>query len=132
MKRNAHLILLFALAMLAACSPPVSRTAASPLGAPAAATPIPTTYAYGKEVTAKYTIRGGPFGITAGFGSLWVTGRRAHQLYRVDPASGEIRASIPVGLAPGPVIAAADSLWVGNFGTNPGEQSIARVDPQKE
>jgi streptogramin lyase len=71
--------------------------------------------------------------IAAGAGSLWVTDTRTGILERVDPASGEVVARVPVGM---PVQMAgqvntfgvaygAESVWV----AAQREQLVARIDP---
>jgi YVTN family beta-propeller protein len=70
--------------------------------------------------------------VAAGFGSLWVTNARLHQLARLDLASGRVRARID--LPRGNVVAVATgagAVWVGRRaqgGTAP--DSVVRIDPQ--
>jgi YVTN family beta-propeller protein len=42
----------------------------------------------------------------------------------IDPAKDEIATAIPVGIRPGPVVAGAGSVWVGNLG----DRNVTRID----
>jgi len=62
------------------------------------------------------------------FGSLWVANCKDGDVYRIDPATAQVVARIPVGLGPSGelnVVAGAGSIWA------PSETAgtIARIDP---
>jgi YVTN family beta-propeller protein len=70
-----------------------------------------------------------PYGFNVGFGSAWIS--RADEeiprgwIERYDLESGELLASIDVGLMPLETITAFDSIWVPNHHSS----SVSRIDP---
>jgi YVTN family beta-propeller protein len=68
--------------------------------------------------TAALVTRGEPGGLD---------GVSANSIGIIDPADDQIVAEIPVGIRPGPVVAAAGALWVGNLE----DRTLARIDPRK-
>ncbi len=66
-----------------------------------------------------------PSGVAVGAGSVW-TGRNDRQaVLRLDPASGRVVATIPVGFHVFNLAADAASVWVVSFEDN----MVARIDP---
>jgi streptogramin lyase len=47
-----------------------------------------------------------------GFGSLWITDGPRHRVYRFDPASGRVLASVKVGLCPQGLAFAGGRVWI--------------------
>ena len=72
-------------------------------------------------VTHRIGTDGGPCGITAGAGALWVMTNAGNTVQRIDPASATLSATIPVGVGPYDVLFAFGSVWVTNY--------AARDDP---
>jgi YVTN family beta-propeller protein len=62
---------------------------------------------------------------TTGAGSVWQTDYENDVLVRIDPVTGTVVASIPVGSAPEGVAVTAGSVWV----ADEHDGSVARVDP---
>jgi DNA-binding beta-propeller fold protein YncE len=62
--------------------------------------------------------------IAVGDGAVWVTGRSAGVLARLDPASGSVT-PINVGNAPAAVAAAPGAVWVANSQ----DATVSRIDP---
>jgi streptogramin lyase len=62
--------------------------------------------------------------VALGFDSLWVTGRTSTKLYRLDPRSLDIRATIEIGDEPSGVAVGRDAVWVAQLGGR-----LTRVDP---
>jgi virginiamycin B lyase len=58
------------------------------------------------------------------FGSVWITGTGNDELYRVDPTSNEIVATIELDSDPRFLAAGEGSVWVFNEGTG----SVQRID----
>jgi YVTN family beta-propeller protein len=90
---------------------------------------ILATYTYGTGVFVK------PFGVAVGFGSIWVPTNVAtdsvYYVRRIDPATGNVIASIAVGTQPMFVAAAFGSIWVTNHNSANIAQSstVSRIDP---
>ena len=64
-------------------------------------------------------------GISVGANGVWVTEWNKAKLYRVDPTSLKVVATIPVGLAPKGVLATEAAVWVAD--THDGK--VLRIDP---
>ncbi len=79
---------------------------------------------------------GGPEGIAAGFGSLWVTvtsWKSADEfgpghVVRLDPATGSVLATIDVGRGNYEIATSADAIWVANSE----DGTLMRIDPTKD
>jgi YVTN family beta-propeller protein len=68
-----------------------------------------------------------PSGIIAGQEAVWVTARKpgaAGQLVRIDPRTGLVLATIPVGRDPGALAVADPDVWV----ANEADHTISRID----
>lgn len=65
--------------------------------------------------------------VTLGFGSVWITSSGENAVYRVNPGSGRILATIPV--APGPRFTVAYNSWLWVLSQSDG--SASRIDPAK-
>ena len=50
----------------------------------------------------------------------------ANAVGAIDPESNDVVSTIPVGIRPGPVVAGASSLWVGNLG----DRTLTKIDPR--
>lgn len=70
-------------------------------------------------------VRGGPLGIAAGDGAIWVVTFWSHELVRIDPETMEVLRRIPVGSGPLSVAVGAGAVWV----TNRDDRTISRIDP---
>ena len=55
---------------------------------------------------------GGVAGVGYGLGAVWVTSSRERQLVRLDPATGDVEAKIPVGGPAVDVVVAGGYVWV--------------------
>jgi len=64
-------------------------------------------------------------GVLVGYGSVWVTAASAGELYRIDPKTNEVAATIAIHGASHLLVAAEDSIWVG-FDA---EGLVQRIDP---
>ena len=58
------------------------------------------------------------------FGSIWITGPRNDELYRVDPIGRKLTATIDLNARPRVLAAEAGSVWV----WNEGDGSVQRID----
>jgi len=67
-----------------------------------------------------------PQSLAVGGGSLWVANHDARTVTRIDQASGNVVADIPVPSEPHRVAYGAGAAWVGNWHDN----SVSRIDPQ--
>ncbi len=54
-------------------------------------------------------------------------GISADSMGAIDPRTNDIVATIPVGIRPGPVVAGAASLWVGNLR----DRTLTKIDPRR-
>jgi len=77
------------------------------------------------EIVARYPVACRA-GITTGYGSVWVENYAT--LTRLDPASGDVIATIPIAFGGSGVAAGAGSIWVAEGRLGPGV--LTRVDPQ--
>jgi dienelactone hydrolase/streptogramin lyase len=66
-----------------------------------------------------------PAAMALGSGSLWVTSPTRGSVTRVDHATGEIAAIIPLA-ADGPIAAGLDAVWAASTGSG----GLARIDPE--
>jgi virginiamycin B lyase len=66
-----------------------------------------------------------PSGVAVGAGSVWIGRNDRQAVLRLDPASGRITATIPVGFHVFNLAADATSVWVVSFEDN----MVARIDP---
>ena len=62
---------------------------------------------------------------TTGAGSVWQTDYENDVLLRIDPVTGKVLASIPVGSAPEGVAVTAGSVWV----ADEHDGAVTRIDP---
>jgi YVTN family beta-propeller protein len=67
-----------------------------------------------------------PTGLALAEGHLWVCASRGNELQRVNVASGEVEARVPVGVAPYLPLVVGDKVYVSNWGGDP----PAKDDPQ--
>ena len=81
-------------------------------------------------VVAAVDVRSPCLSLTAGFGSVWSPSCATHQVYRIDPATNAVVASIPVGGVAGDgegqLVAAFGSVWL--FTDDHG--TLVRIDPK--
>jgi len=81
-----------------------------------------------KGVLAVIPVMGGPLGLGAGFGSVWVTTENGIVLYRIDPATNKVVAQIDVGQAMcGTPAFGFGRVWVPDC--NFGPHGLVVVDP---
>jgi streptogramin lyase len=108
---------------------------------PVGVTPYDATFAYGAAWTTAYgsgdleridparnrVVRkwklSSPIGVVGAFGSVWATGLDG--VIRIDPATNEVTARIPVKGGAGWTAASTDAIWVTNV-----LSQIVRIDPQ--
>jgi YVTN family beta-propeller protein len=64
-------------------------------------------------------------GISVDANGVWVTDWDTKMLYRIDPTTSKVVATIPVGLAPKGVLATGSAIWVAD--THDGK--VFRIDP---
>ena len=77
-------------------------------------------------VTGRFPIEGTPTAVRAGLGGgLGLATPRANHILRVDPASGEIVATIDVGIQPQFIAVGEGALWTMNQRSG----TVSRVDP---
>jgi YVTN family beta-propeller protein len=105
--------------------------------------PLYVTFGYGSAWVANYKddsvsvirpgtdkpetipVEGGPLGVAAGAGAIWVVAYWNRELLRIDPETRRVLHHIPVGAGPLAVTVGAGSVWV----TNRDAHSITRIDP---
>jgi len=112
----------------AAAQPP---TAYASLPTNLASVPSPSPSPLPKGVGSEITVVSGqtPLAVTQAYGSLWVTDHRGTMLYRIDPSTGKIEASVDVGdLGCFPPQAGFSRIFI--TGCEGGY--VAVVDPEKE
>ena len=66
----------------------------------------------------------------AGFGSLWVTVARSHEVVVVDPESGRIRHRYKVNGSPGSIAVSRDAVWVGLVNAGDVPDRLVKLDPR--
>ena len=64
-------------------------------------------------------------GIAAAGNGVWVTESNTATLFRIDPATSRVAATIPVGLAPEGVLATGSAVW----GADTHDGTVLRIDP---
>jgi YVTN family beta-propeller protein len=69
-------------------------------------------------------LRSDPSAVAVGEGGVWVASRSGATVTRLDPATGDVEASVPVAASPNWVAAGAGGVWV----TMP--RAVQRIDPQ--
>jgi YVTN family beta-propeller protein len=69
-------------------------------------------------------LRSQPTAVALGEGGVWTVSRAGATLTRLDPATGDVEATIPLAAAPNGVAAGAGAVWV----TMP--RAVQRVDPR--
>ena len=67
-----------------------------------------------------------PADVAVGFGHVWVTGQITNKLYKIDPASGHVVQTIPVGREPMGVTVGDGAVWVADAI----DGTISKVDPR--
>lgn len=70
-------------------------------------------------------VPGGPLGIAAGGGAIWVVTFWSRELVRIDPDTRRVLRRIPVGEGPLDVAVEDGAVWV----TNRDDKTISRIDP---
>ena len=70
-------------------------------------------------------VSGGPLGIVAGAGAVWVVTFWPKELVRIDPETRQVLRRIPIGDGPLGVAVGAGAVWV----TNRDDRTISRIDP---
>jgi YVTN family beta-propeller protein len=79
----------------------------------------------GSEQPETIAVPGGPLGIAADEGAIWVVTYWSRELVRIDPETRRVLRRIPVGAGPLDVAVGAGSIWV----TNRDDRTITRIDP---
>ena len=111
-------------------STPATDASTTPTGATTTADATTTTETSaeptGPTVTETLSLDSGPFQVSVAQGSLWATGANtADTVTRIDLASGEITATIPVSAVPSGVAAVDSAVWI----TSQGENTVLRLVP---
>ena len=68
---------------------------------------------------------------TTGAGSVWQTDYENDALLRIDPVTGKVVASIPVGSQPTGVAVTAGSVWVANEHSGVGHAHRSHDQPRR-
>jgi YVTN family beta-propeller protein len=82
-------------------------------------------------VTAKIAVAPNSYAAVFGFGSVWVTNTGAPRtaepgsVQRIDPATNQVTATIPVGPVPRFLAAGEGGVWT----LNQGDGTVSRIDP---
>jgi virginiamycin B lyase len=63
-------------------------------------------------------------GVIVAFGSVWITGTGNDELYRIDPITNQIAATIDLNSNPRSLGAGEESIWV----HNEGDGTVQRID----
>lgn len=79
----------------------------------------------GSERAETIPLGGGPLGVAAGGGAVWVVAFWSRELVRIDPETRRPLLRIPVGAGPNTVAVGGGAVWV----TNRDDRSLTRVDP---
>jgi YVTN family beta-propeller protein len=77
------------------------------------------------KVVAAGTVGTSPGDVAVGGGSVWVTNTDAHTVSRVDPNTGNVRQTIPVGSGATGLAADDHGVWVANSL----DGTVSRIDP---
>ena len=67
---------------------------------------------------------GTPVAMAVGAGAVWVAGGEANAVWRIDPYSATVSATIPVGRIASGIAIAGDSVWVTNYA----DGTVSRID----
>jgi YVTN family beta-propeller protein len=81
----------------------------------------------GSEQPETIAVTGGPLGIAAGEGAIWVVAFWSRELVRIDPDTRRVVARIPVGAGPQAVAVGDGAVWV----TNRDDRTVTRIDPAR-
>jgi len=79
----------------------------------------------GSERPETIAVPGGPLGIAAGGGAIWVVTFWSRELVRIDAETRRVLSRIPVGAGPLDVAVGGGAVWV----TNRDDKTISRIDP---
>jgi YVTN family beta-propeller protein len=79
----------------------------------------------GSKEAETISVSGGPLGVAAGAGGIWVVTFWQKELVRIDPETRRVLRRIPVGAGPLGVSVGGGAVWV----TNRDSETISRVDP---
>ena len=79
----------------------------------------------GSERPETIEVSGGPLGIAAGGGAIWVVTFWSRELVRIDPETRRVLRRIPIGAGPLDVAVGGGAVWV----TNRDDKTVSRVDP---
>ena len=90
----------------------------------------PLDRSYSERVADVYAPGDGAHSVAFGYGSLWVSNRGAGTVVRIDPANGEVIATLDVGTRPGSIAIGASSVWVADDAVSGGEATLSRIDPE--
>lgn len=100
-----------------------------PTTVPPAATSTTTPTDVSPHVAASISIGAEPGDIAFGFGAVWATSSAEDTVYRVDPATNQVVAAIPVGdsgrVAGHKLAVGFGAVWVANAG----DDTVSRIDP---
>ena len=70
-------------------------------------------------------LTGGPSGVAAGAGAIWVAASTSDSVWRVDPVTSRAERTIPVGDDPTAVAVGSGSVWVANSR----DGTVSRINP---
>ena len=103
----------------------VGRTSSS-AGSPA---PTPSTLPAGVLNVVQLDPGAAPSGMVAGFGSLWINAHRREELYRVDPKTNKVIATLPVDDCCSTPAVGAGYVWAGTQVIDPGTNRVVGTLP---
>jgi DNA-binding SARP family transcriptional activator len=87
---------------------------ANPAGAHAVALGVSELSASSGRIVGSLSLTGEPGGAASGDGSVWVTSPVSGTLYRIDPASAAVEATVVIGTGAGAIAVAGPNVWVAN------------------
>ena len=73
----------------------------------------------------RWTTGGIPVDATFGAGSVWVANQESFDVTRIDAATGDVLATVPVGATPVQIVWDGEAVWVANMGS----RTVSRIDP---
>lgn len=79
----------------------------------------------GSERPETIEVSGGPLGIAAGGGAIWVVTFWSRELVRIDPETRRVLRKIPIGAGPLGVAVGGGAVWA----TNRDDNTVSRIDP---
>jgi YVTN family beta-propeller protein len=119
------------IALVACSGPPGSAASGAPSGGSATSSEEPADTpseepSIDPRIQAEIETGPAAHGVTVGFGSVWVANHHGSSVSRIDPATNEVIATIPLGEGPGRLTTGYGYVWVDDY--NGG--GFWRIDPK--